>query len=178
MNKVALNIDGAYLLQQTRHEDERGYFSRSYCKSTMQSQSLATTVIQQSESYNKKPFTLRGMHFQSAPYEEVKLIRCLQGKLYDVILDLRPDSPTYLQHYATELSAFDGQMIYVPKGVAHGFMTLQKNTVIGYSMLEGEYSAEHASGVRWNDSAFNIAWPEYSNIVISERDRSYKDYIE
>ncbi|MGJ8682418.1 dTDP-4-dehydrorhamnose 3,5-epimerase family protein [Paraglaciecola sp.] len=169
------NISGACVLTQHKHADERGYFSRNYCQKTFTDLGLSGGFIQSSESWNTNKGTLRGLHFQSSPYEEVKLVRCIKGKLFDVILDLRKSSKTYLQHFCIELKALDGNIIYVPKGVAHGFLTLEEDTVIGYSMLEGEYSAQHATGVRWDDPKFKIEWP-FSPTVISEKDASFKNH--
>lgn len=176
MNLIPTSIDGAWLIEQHKHVDDRGSFSRSYCKEWLAKQGLSQDMIQCSESWNRKASTLRGMHYQISPFEETKMIRCLKGELYDVIIDLRPQSPTYMQYYATTLKAFDGNQVYAPTGVAHGFMTLCDDTIVGYTMLEGKYSVSHARGVRWNDPAFNIVWPEETPVVISDRDAHYPDY--
>ena len=145
MKRTPTCIEGAWLLVQPKHADNRGYFSRNYCQKSIVQHGLSGGFIQASESWNFEQGTLRGLHYQRSPFEEIKLVRCIKGSLFDVILDLRPNSPTYLNHFTIELEAFDGKMLYIPKGVAHGFMTLEDNTVISYSMLEGEYSKEHAS---------------------------------
>lgn len=170
-------LKGAYIIEQDRHQDERGYFSRIFCQKTFSDKGLMSSVSQTSESFNRVKGTLRGMHFQKPPYAEVKLIRCTQGKLFDVIIDLRENSATYLQSFSVELSVKDNRMLYVPEGFAHGFQTLEDNTVISYCMLAGEYSAEHAGGVRWNDPAFAINWPLTDGLTLCERDSSYSNIV-
>lgn len=169
-------LKGAYIIEQQRYQDDRGYFSRVFCQQEFKDQGLKHSISQTSESFNKHKGTLRGMHFQKKPYAEVKLIRCTQGKLFDVIIDLRPESTSYQQSFTVELSATDNVMIYVPEGFAHGFQTLDDETVISYYMLSGKYSEEHTCGVRWNDSAFLIDWPLKENLIISERDDTYANF--
>lgn len=175
MKFVETPISGAYLINQTIQTDDRGGFARNYCKNAFIQNGLSNEFIQSSESWNHKKGTLRGMHFQHAPFEEIKLVRCLKGELFDVLIDLRTDSPTYLKHFSVQLSAFDGQLVYLPKGVAHGYLTLTDDCIVGYSMLEGEYSPAHADGVRWNDPRFSINWPFHPKII-SSRDDNYPDY--
>ncbi|GAA0366634.1 dTDP-4-dehydrorhamnose 3,5-epimerase [Bowmanella denitrificans] len=173
MNVQYLKIDGAALINLERHCDGRGYFRRNYCALWMKEHGFSALPLQISESFNTHQFTLRGMHLQSAPHEEVKLVSCIKGKLFDVIIDLRPLSKSYLQSYWVELSEFDDLCLYVPKGVAHGFMTLVDNTIIEYKIFEGTYSPEHARGISWNDPVLDkIPWPAAPQ-VISERDSSY-----
>jgi dTDP-4-dehydrorhamnose 3,5-epimerase len=130
--------------------------------------------VQCSVSFNGRKGTLRGLHFQTAPYEEAKVIRCTRGAIHDVIVDLRPASPTFKQHLALVLSAENGKMLYVPEGFAHGFQTLEDNTEVSYQMSQF-YSPEHARGIRWNDPAFGIEWPTGERIIL-ERDQSYPDF--
>jgi dTDP-4-dehydrorhamnose 3,5-epimerase len=132
-------------------------------------------LAQCSISFNKKRGTLRGMHYQIAPFEETKLVRCTQGSLYDVIIDLRPWSPTFKQNLCVVLSSENRKMLYVPKGFAHGFQTLEDSTEVFYQISEF-YSAEHARGVRWNDPAFGIRWPDAPRIIL-ERDQNYRDFV-
>jgi dTDP-4-dehydrorhamnose 3,5-epimerase len=164
---------GAYIVELQRLEDERGYFARSWCQQEFAAHGLDAHVVQCNVSFNRQRGTLRGMHYQLPPFAEAKLVRCTRGRLYDVILDLRPDSPTFLQWTAVELSALDGKMMYVPKGFAHGFQTLQDGTEVFYQMSEF-YSPQHARGVRWDDPLFKILWPEPVR-AISRSDREYLD---
>lgn len=154
--------------------DERGFFARTWCQKEFESQGLNDRLVQSSLSFNKRRGTLRGMHYQAAPYAEAKLVRCTKGAIYDVVLDLRPDSPTFKDWIAIVLTADKRNMIYVPEECAHGFLTLEEESEVTYQMSEF-YNAESARGVRWNDPAFNIVWPEKIQ-VISERDRTYPDF--
>jgi dTDP-4-dehydrorhamnose 3,5-epimerase len=170
-------LKGAYEIGIELHPDERGSFARTYCWREFEALGLNPRVVQCNVSCNRRRGTLRGMHYQEAPNEEAKLIRCTRGALYDVIVDLRPDSPTLRQWVAVELSAQPGKpsgMLYVPAGFAHGFQTLEDDTEIFYQMSEF-YAPEAARGFRWNDPTFGIEWPEPVR-VISDRDRSYPDF--
>jgi dTDP-4-dehydrorhamnose 3,5-epimerase len=169
-----LELAGAFRIEPQRIEDERGFFGRAFCQREFVARGLNTTIAQCSISFNSKRGTLRGMHYQAAPYEEDKLVRCTQGALYDVVIDLRPASPTFARHVAEALTADNRHILYVPKGCAHGFMTLEDDTEVAYQISEF-YSPEHSRGVRWNDPAFGIAWPLEAT-VISERDRNYPDF--
>jgi dTDP-4-dehydrorhamnose 3,5-epimerase len=174
MKLTATPIAGAYLLDIEPIVDERGFFARSFCADTLRAHGLETTVVQQSISMNTRRGTLRGLHYQTAPHQEVKLVRVTRGRLYDVMLDLRPTSPSHLQWHAVELSASNHRSLYVPKGVAHGFQTLEDDTEVGYQMMQA-YTPSHSRGVRWNDPLFGIVWP-VPEPVLSMRDRSYLDY--
>jgi dTDP-4-dehydrorhamnose 3,5-epimerase len=159
------------------HEDERGMFARSYCWHEFEAHGLNPRVVQCNVSYNRTRGTLRGMHYQSEGHEEAKLIRCTRGAVYDVAVDIRPDSPTFGEWTAAELRAEPGRashMLYLPEGIAHGFLTLEDDTEVFYQMSEF-YSPEAARGFRWDDPAFSIQWPEAVR-VISDRDRSYPDF--
>jgi dTDP-4-dehydrorhamnose 3,5-epimerase len=166
-------IPGAFLLELERFEDERGSFARSFCAREFEAHGLNPLVAQCNVSANRRRGTLRGMHGQ-AERPEAKLIRCTRGALYDVILDLRPDSPAHGKHVGVELRQDDGRLFYVPEGVYHGFLTLADDTEVFYQMSQF-YEPEGAVGVRWNDPAFGIAWPEEVR-VISERDACYPDW--
>ena len=174
MKFQALAITGSYLLEPEARADERGFFARTYCSETFADRGLSPHLRQCSISFSVSRHTLRGMHFQLSPHEEAKLVRCTQGAAYHVVLDLRDESENYLQWAGVELSAENHNMIYVPEGVAHGFLTLQDATEIFYQISE-RYSPESAVGVRWNDPAFDISWPA-PPAVISERDSAYADY--
>ncbi|MCJ7515966.1 MAG: dTDP-4-dehydrorhamnose 3,5-epimerase [Dehalococcoidia bacterium] len=169
-------LKGAYIIDLEPLEDERGFFSRIYCRKEFEEHGLKFYIVQSNLSYNKKKGTLRGMHFQVAPYEEIKLISCVRGAVCDVILDLRPNSPTYRKWFAAELTAENHKMLYVPEGFAHGFQTLEDNAVVYYQVSEF-YKPECERGVRWDDTAFGIKWP-IKNYIISIKDRQFPDFIQ
>jgi len=164
-------LKSAYIIELERAEDERGFFSRSFCQKQFQEHGLNPRIVQCSVSFNKKKGTLRGMHYQVAPYEETKLVSCSSGAIYDVIIDLRPKSPTYRQWFAVELSAANYKMLYIPEGFAHGFQSLEDETVVFYQMSEF-FHPECSRGVRWDEPAFGIKWP-MRPALISERDKGY-----
>src|ERR1017187_311919 len=167
-------LPGIFEIHLEPNCDERGFFARTWCEREFQSHGLNPTVMQCNVSFNVKKGTLRGVHFQAAPYGEAKVVRCTSGAIYDVVLDLRPVSPTFKKWIGVTLTAANRHMLYIPEGCAHGFLTLEDNTEVFYQMSEF-YHPESARGVRWNDSAFQIAWPEKVE-VISERDRTYPDF--
>ena len=169
-------LKGAFILELEKREDERGFFARSWCQKQAEAHHLNPRMVQCNISFNRIKGTLRGMHYQAAPFAEAKVVRCTAGALYDVIIDLRPDSPTYKQHVGEVLSAVNYKMFYVPEGFAHGFQTLEDNTEIFYQMSEF-YSPQHARGVRYNDPAFGIKWM-IGNPIIVDRDRTYPDFID
>lgn len=175
MNFIQTEINGVYIVELEPIFDERGFFARNFCGHEFEKAGLESTFVQTSLSYNKEKNTLRGMHFQKYPYGEVKLVNCLQGKIFDVVLDLRKDSRTYLQWQSFELSAYSLKFLYIPKGVAHGFQTLADDTVIHYSMSQS-HSPIYSSGVRWNDSSFKINWPAAPSRIISPKDMGYEDF--
>ena len=168
-------LGGALVVEIEELKDSRGGFGRTWCKREFTSRGLNGDLVQCSLSVSYKRGTLRGMHYQSGPFEETKLVRCTSGAIYDVIIDLREDSPTFAQWFATELTAANHRMLYVPEGFAHGFQTLADNTEVFYQMSEF-YDAESARGVRWDDPAFRIEWPA-ADRIISPRDAAYPDFI-
>jgi dTDP-4-dehydrorhamnose 3,5-epimerase len=168
-----LSIPGAWLLEPEKQEDDRGFFARAWCQREFAAHSLTTVFVQCNISFNKKKGTLRGLHYQAPPYGEAKLVRCTQGALYDVIVDLRRDSPTRGQWLAVELSAVNYRLLYIPAGLAHGFQTLADNTEIFYQMSEF-YQPDAARGIRWDDPELNIPWP-LSHPIISPRDLTFQD---
>ncbi len=172
---VETPLKGAFVLEPERLEDGRGFFARTWCERECGAQGLNTRIVQCNTSFNKKRGTLRGVHYQAAPYREAKLVRCTMGAIYDVIIDLRRDSPTFKRHVPVILSAENRRMIYVPEGFAHGFQTLADGTEVFYQMSEF-YAPDHARGVRWNDPAFGIEWPADERII-SERDCCYPDFV-
>lgn len=166
-------LQGAYLVELERLGDERGFFARSWCQRAFAEHQLDTQLVQCNISFNSARGTLRGMHYQLAPFCETKLVRCIRGAIYDVIIDLRPDSATFLQWIGVELTADNRTMFYIPKGFAHGFITLTDNTELFYQM-SAFYAPNHARGVRWNDPLFGIDWPiEVTNI--STKDSTVAD---
>ncbi len=167
-------LAGAFVIDLDPKEDERGFLARTFCKKEFAKKGLQTEIAQANLSFNAKKATLRGMHFQEAPFAEAKLVQCLQGAVYDVIIDLRPESETHRHWLAVELKADGGQLLYVPEGFAHGFQTLEDNSVIYYLMFE-YFAPEYARGVRWDDPAFGIKWP-LPDPVISDKDRQWPDY--
>jgi len=167
-------IRGAVEIHVEPKPDERGFFARTWCQGEFEKSGLNPRLVQCNISFNTRKSTLRGMHYQVALRAEAKLVRCTRGAIYDVVIDLRPGSPTFKKWIAVVLTAEKRNMIYVPEGCAHGFLTLADETEVFYQMSEF-YSPESARGVRWNDPAFQIAWPEKAE-VISERDRSYPDF--
>jgi dTDP-4-dehydrorhamnose 3,5-epimerase len=168
-----LSIPGAWLLEPEKQEDDRGFFARAWCQREFAAHSLTTVFVQCNISFNKKKGTLRGLHYQAPPYGEAKLVRCTQGALYDVIVDLRRDSPTRGQWLAVELSAVNYRLLYIPAGIAHGFQTLADNTEIFYQMSEF-YQPDAARGIRWDDPELNIPWP-LPHPIISPRDLTFQD---
>lgn len=171
-----LEIPGAYLLEPERREDHRGFFARTYCRRELEARGLDPTVVQCNISVNHRRGTVRGMHYQAPPYEEIKLVRCTSGAIWDVIVDLRPSSTTFKRHLGIELTAANRLSLYIPAGLAHGFQSLEDDTEIFYQMSEF-YHPECARGIRWNDPAFEIEWPIPIS-VISERDLKFPDFSE
>jgi dTDP-4-dehydrorhamnose 3,5-epimerase len=168
------DLPGVYLIDLEPIEDERGFFARSWCSEVFVANGLDGNLEQCNISFNRYKGTLRGMHFQAEPHGEAKLVRCTLGAIYDVAVDLRPDSPTYLCHVGAELSAENRRALFIPEGLAHGFQTLTAESEVFYQMSRA-YVPGAARGVRWNDPVFAIAWPDDER-VISERDKSWPDY--
>jgi dTDP-4-dehydrorhamnose 3,5-epimerase len=169
------SLPGAFVIELEPITDERGLFARTFCAEEFEANDLDPAIVQCNLSYNSLRGTLRGMHFQEAPYAECKLVRCTAGAIYDVIVDLRPESPTHCKWFAVELSATNRRMLYVPgEGFAHGFQTLADGSEVFYQMSH-VYVPSYARGVRWDDPAFGIEWPTGER-VISKNDRQYPDY--
>jgi dTDP-4-dehydrorhamnose 3,5-epimerase len=168
-------LDGVVLVDPDRRSDERGYFARTWCRREFEEAGLDARLVQCSVSHNLRRHTLRGMHWQDPPHAEVKLVRCTRGAILDVIVDLRPDSQSYLCNLAVELDENNGRALYVPEGMAHGFLTLADNTDVSYQM-SSFHEPSSARGARWNDPAFAIDWPTPAPIL-HPRDASYPDFV-
>jgi dTDP-4-dehydrorhamnose 3,5-epimerase len=169
-------LPGAFVIELQKHEDERGFFARSWCQKEFEARGLNPRTVQCNLSFNKLKGTLRGMHYQVVPCAEAKLVRCTRGAIYDVIIDLRRESVTYKQHVSEVLSSDNYKELFIPEGFAHGFQTLEDNCEVFYQM-SAFYSPEHQRGLRYNDPAFRINWPIEAT-VISDRDRNYEDFGE
>jgi len=171
MRITQTKLEGLYLIEPELHEDERGYFARTFCLEELQKRGLKFEIVQVSMSFNKRAGTIRGMHFQKPPKEEGKIVQCLKGAIFDVAIDLRASSPTFCRWHGEELTEKNGKMLLVPKGYAHGFQTLANNTKVQYFMSEF-YFPSHSFGVRWNDPKFCIKWP-MEPTAISEKDKGW-----
>lgn len=167
-------IPGVFLIEPERRCDERGFFARTWCREEFEQAGLTVDWVQCNVSFNAQRGTLRGLHYQSAPHDEVKLVRCTMGAIYDVVIDLRPGSPTFRKSFGVELSAENHLSLYIPEGCAHGFQTLEDRSEVFYQM-GAFYHAASALGVRWNDPVFAISWP-LTPTVMSERDQAYADF--
>ena len=168
------SLQGAFVIEPKILTDERGAFTRIFCQKEFKEHGLDPNISQCNISFNTKKFTLRGMHFQTGPYSEAKLIRCSRGLIYDVIVDLRPTSSTFMAWISVEVSEKNRKMVYGPKGFAHGFQTLMDNTEVIYQMSEFYYP-DNSSGLRWNDPSIKIDWPK-KPIVISSKDQNFPDF--
>lgn len=174
MRFTETKLQGAFILDPELLEDERGFFARTWCRREFEAHGLNPRLVQCNISFNRRRGTLRGMHYQVEPHAEAKLVRCTMGAIYDVILDLRPDSATFRQWLSVELTAENRRLLFIPAGLAHGFQTLADNTEVFYQMSEF-YHPECARGVRWNDNAFRIKWP-IEETTLSSHDSEYPDF--
>lgn len=174
MNLVETEIAGVWLIELDRHEDDRGYFARTYCAREFSDHGLCTTWVQSSVSFNRKKGTLRGLHYQLPPFAETKLIRCVRGAVFDVVLDIRTDSPCYGQWISLELSQRKSSMLYLPPGIAHGFQTIEDDTELSYAMSE-IYSQPSARVIAWNSQELNITWP-ITPPILSNRDATAPEF--
>lgn len=168
-------LPGAFIVEIEPHRDDRGYFARTWCADEFESERLPKTFVQASISHNLTRGTLRGMHLQLPPSREGKLVRCTRGRIFDVIVDLRPGSPTYLRHFGVELTASGHEALFIPPAMLHGFQTLEDSTEVYYQMTD-YYAPETGFGARWNDPAFGIDWPIVAELVMAERDAAYPDF--
>ena len=170
-------LEGAHVIALQRHQDERGSFARTWCRREFAEQGLVTELVQANTAFTRKRGTIRGIHYQLAPHGETKLVHCVHGAIFDVIVDLRPASATYCQWFGIRLTAESDRLLYVPEGCAHGYQTLSDDSAIIYLVSEF-YTPEAERGVRWNDPRFKIQWPITDAAVISDKDRSWPDYTD
>jgi len=170
------SIAGAWLVGLEPRSDERGFFARVWCEEAFAAHGLTTRFVQCNDGYSRRAGTLRGLHYQADPHGEVKFVRCIRGAVFDVIVDLREDSPSYLQWFGLELSADSRQMLYVPSGCAHGYQTLLDDSEVLYP-VSAPYTPAAERGVRWNDPLFAIRWPEVSERHVSAKDEAWADYV-
>jgi len=169
------NLKDAVIIEMEKHQDNRGFFGRVWDEKIFKEKGLTTKIAQCSVSSNLKKGTLRGMHFQEKPFQEVKIVSCRKGRIFDVIIDLRPDSKTYKQWYGIELKSDEHKSIYIPKGFAHGFQSLEDNTEVYYQISEF-YNPAYSNGIRWDDPVFGIKWP-LNNPIISEKDLVWNAFV-
>lgn len=174
MNFTEMKLKGAFVIDIERREDQRGFFARAWCQNEFEAHGLVTGFVQANIGFSYKKGTVRGMHFQMAPYQEVKLVRCTMGRVLDVIVDLRQESETYRQWIGVELTADNRKMLYIPEGCAHGYQTMVDNTEVVYDTSQF-YAPQHSAGVLYNDPIFKIEWP-LTVEVISDADRSWPAY--
>lgn len=177
MKFLPTELSGAWLIEPELISDERGSFARTWCAREFEARSLNPRLVQCNISVNRRCGTVRGLHFQREPHAEAKLVRCTRGAIFDVVVDLRPDSPTYCRWSAAELSAENHRQFYIPEGFAHGFQTLTDDCEVLYQMSQF-FHPESAVGVRWDDAAFGIHWPATERRILSDRDASYPDFPE
>jgi len=167
-------LSGAYIIDMEPITDDRGFFARAWCRDTFEKRGLKTDFVQSNNSFSRSKGTLRGLHYQVSPYQEAKLVRCIKGAIYDVMIDVRPDSETYAQWFGIELNAENRRMIYMPEGIAHGFLTLQDETEILYNITQS-YHPECERGIRYNDPSIKIKWPRKIEVV-TEKDLQWPDF--
>jgi len=168
------DFEDVYIIEIEKHEDSRGFFARSWDKNEFELKGLNSNLTQCNISLNSKIGTLRGIHYQGEPYQEVKLIRCTRGSLFDVIIDLRNDSKSFKKWLSFKLNEKNHKMLYIPEGFAHGFQTLEDNTEVFYQMTQN-FIPNYAFGIRWNDTQFNIKWP-IKNPIMSDKDKQFPDF--
>jgi len=175
MKFTETSVSGAYLVEPEPRGDDRGFFARLWCQDEFAAHGLTAEFVQCNDSFSVRRGTLRGLHYQIAPYAEVKLVRCVRGSVFDVLVDLRPDSPTFKRWFGAELTSKNRQMLYVPEGCAHGYLTLQDESEVVYPVTR-PYRPEAERGIRWNDPQFGISWPDAGSLTMSPKDERWPDY--
>ena len=168
-------LNGAYVIEPERFEDERGFFARAWSAKELSALGVVGQFVEANFAYNHKRGTLRGLHWQAAPNEQAKLVRCTRGSIFDVAVDLRPESETYGQWTSVELSAANRLLFYVPDGFAHGYLTLEDDSEVLY-LVTSDFAPASSRGARWNDPALGIRWPDVGELIINERDNNYPDF--
>lgn len=176
MKFTQTGIEGAFVIEIEPHLDDRGFFARAWCRREFEKRGIQFEFVQANIAFSKEKGTLRGMHFQNAPHAEAKFLRCVKGEIFDVIIDLRPDSPTFKHWFGIELTAENHKIIFIPEGFAHGYLTTAADTEVFY-LVSAFYSPDAEGGVRWDDPAFGIEWPMVGNLTMSEKDRSWPDFL-
>ena len=174
---IETKLKGAFVIELEKYSDDRGFFSRAWCQKEFKEQGINSRFVQANIGFSKNSGTIRGIHYQIAPFEEAKLVRCIRGAIFDVVLDLRPELPSFKQWFGVELSDENRKMLYVPEGCAHGYQTLVDNTEFFYQVSQ-VYSPESERGILWNDPEFDIEWPIDEDLVISEKDQNWPDFME
>jgi len=169
-------LKGAFVIEPEKHRDERGFFARAWCQKEFKVHGLNPNIVQANIAFSLQKGILRGMHYQIGPYQEAKLVRCIRGAVFDVIIDLRANSITYCEWIGVELNSENQTMLYVPEGFAHGYQTLENNSEVFY-LVSQFYAPDAERGVRWDDPLFGIEWPKTSNLVVSEKDKNWPDYL-
>ena len=168
-------LKGAFIVEPEKIQDDRGFFARAWCKKEFEDHGLNSSWTQNNISFNLRKYILRGMHYQASPFEEVKLVRCTRGAVFDVIIDLRPDSPTFLKWFGIELNLDNYKMLYVPENFAHGYLTLTDNAEVYYQVSK-PYSPDHERGLRWNDPVLGVNWPIGGEPLISDKDKNWPSF--
>lgn len=175
MKILPQELEGLYLIEFEKINDSRGFFARTFCEDEFKKLNLEVKYVQESTAYNKTRGTIRGLHFQTSPHEETKLVRCTKGSIFEVVVDIRKNSKTYSQYQVFELKATDYKMLYIPKGFAHGYQTLENDTEMLYKMST-RFQAEYNTGVHYKSKGLNIAWP-IDDVIISEKDKNFKEFV-
>jgi dTDP-4-dehydrorhamnose 3,5-epimerase len=175
MKFIPTALNDVFIIELEMIRDYRGFFARSWCKDEFRQNNLSDKILQCNISFNLQQATIRGMHFQTPPYQETKIVRCISGDIYDVIIDLRDNSTTYMNWMGVNLNSENRNMLYIPRGFAHGYQTLTPNTEINYQ-VDQYYNPTSERGIRWNDPAFSINWPISENCIISEKDATWPNF--
>jgi dTDP-4-dehydrorhamnose 3,5-epimerase len=176
MRFAETTVHGAFVIDPEPREDERGFFARLWDRDVFAARGLTADFVQCNESFSARKGTLRGLHYQAAPHGEVKLVRCVRGAIFDVLVDLRPDSSTYTRWFGAELTAANRRLLYIPEGCAHGYLTLEDQSEVEYP-VSCAYHPDAERGIRWNDPRFAIAWPDVEPLTLSPKDRQWPDYL-
>lgn len=177
MEFKSTRLNDAYIIKQDKHIDQRGYFSRLWCKNEFLENHIKFNPVQVNNGYSVKQGTIRGLHYQTKPYEEAKVLTCVKGKIFDVMIDVRPKSSTYLQWEGIETSEGEKKLIYIPKGFAHGYQTLSNESEVIY-FVDEFYTTGTEKGIRWDDPLFGIDWPIKNNVIVSDKDQNWKNFAD